>query len=174
MKPRIALSLLLLIILSLGMKTIAQDTGDTLMPPIDVEETSCEETIEIINSKSSEFRAKELGHIETYQILWLKLATIASTADTLDYDTDVLYEDLDDLDDLINEFSDTYEIFHSNLLSTGNYACLTNQGAYAKAFAKTQTSLSDVKDSARAITSFYNDQIREDILSLEKADDNGK
>ena len=138
------------------------------------QEMNCEEILTKIDDKVKFFRSKEPKHIETYQILWLKVATIAGRADTLGYDTDILYENLEELDELIEDFTDKFELFVTNLSETKNYACLQNQNSYVASIAKTKRSLNDVRQSTTKINDFYEKEIRENILNMERIETNGQ
>ena len=138
------------------------------------EEFECEAVISSVDEKITQFEAKVPKHLETYQILWLKVATLAGRGDVLGYDTDKIYDDLDELDALIDKFGQNFDLFITNLTQTKNYACLANQNSFTVAYAKAAKSLSDVKDSANEISTFYTEVLREDILEMERIETNGR
>ncbi len=133
----------------------------------EVNTPDCKLAQEKISDKITSYSAAKPNHILTYQILYLKSAALAEKADVLGYDTLKLNDDLDKLDALIDTFDKNYAAFIKALTTAADSAC-GKEDVYAKNFVLAKNALGKVRESARNISEFYANTMREDILSLEK------
>lgn len=130
---------------------------------------ACEEAQETITNKILTFQAAKPEHTFTYQSLYLKTAAIAQKANILGYGTEDLYADLDELDRLIEDFDRNYTDFIEALTTAGDTAC-DEEEVYARNFVLAKEALGEVRQSTRNIADLYQEEIRPDILALEKID----
>jgi hypothetical protein len=120
-----------------------------------------------MSKKIRGFEASKPGHALTYQMLYLGSAAVAQKADVLGYNTEDVYEDLDQLELLIDQFDSSYDNFIESFIITKDSAC-DSEEAYVKNLITTKNALGEVRDSIREIADFYEDDLRQDILALEK------
>ncbi len=132
----------------------------------ETEAASCVVVQEKIQEKIQTYQANKPEHALTYQILYLKLAAFAKKAEVLGYEVDEIYKNLDELEDFIEVFEENYEDFIDALEKADKSAC-GKEEIYAKDFVGAKEALGDVRKSAMDITQLYQEDIRQNILSLE-------
>lgn len=131
-------------------------------------EISCTEEAGKIGELITKYSSLKPQHLTAYQTLWVTVSGFVSKAEVLGYDTAVLEGDLDELELLIDAFDTEYDTFLANLTSAQNNACATNEAAYVTSVRNVRESLGDVRGAARDLYNFYAEELRENIISLQK------
>ena len=143
------------------------DTSNEIL----IESSSCEEITKKIDDKIMQYKTDEPTHTATYQMLYLKVEATSKKAEVLGYDVTKLKQNLVDLDKLIKEFETNFDDFITKFEIIKKYACDENKSAtYAQSFLGTKEALDKVKDTASDIFELYQDEIRQNILGLEMAE----
>ncbi len=166
MRPRIAALILVLLLASFGLVAFAQENTEDVDDALD-----CDALEELVDKKVAGYLARETEHTLTYQILWLKVAALARKADVYGLDTADLYDDLDELDELTDEFTKNFATFTKSLNNTKKYICSTNETKYANSLKQTKEDLGDLRKTTKDIAQLYNEDIRKDILDLKEGTD---
>jgi hypothetical protein len=129
---------------------------------------ACDVLEDEFDQKIEKFLLSEPTHTYKYQVLWLKTSAIARKAEIMGYDTQDLEESLDELDELTSQFSNYFDRFMQQMVTTRRYLCLENEQLYANALKTAKDRLEDVRKTARDINYLYTEEIRENILALQE------
>lgn len=167
MKAKLTALVLGLLILFPFTIAVAQTDDTTDTQPL--ENITCEQVLTKIDQKITSYKTKQPVHLATYEMLYLKVNTAVKQAKVLGYDTEEIEADLVELDILTAQFDNRFEDFITALESTKRYACNENAEAqYAQTFLNAMEGLEAVKDVADEIFDLYEDEIRENLLGLQK------
>lgn len=171
MKTKVTALTLLLLTVFLGSALVVFAQEDTTQPkitPQDKPVTSCSDTLLSFDKKAEKFLLSEPTYTYKYQVLWLKTAEIARKADVMGYDTTAIYDNLDELDKLTKEYSNNFDDFITKLATARKYLCPSNEKLYVSSIQKAENSLSKVRESTQNISDLYQNEIRPNLLSLDK------
>jgi hypothetical protein len=161
------LTALLLGILFLFPLTFALAQTDDTTDSIPLESPPCQEILDKIDTKIMNYELNQAIHMETYQMLYVKVNAAVKRAEVMGYDTEEIEADLVELDILTTRFQDSFETFITNIEQTRDYTCTeSNDIRYAQSFISTQKSLGEVKSVVEEISLLYEDEIREHLLGL--------
>lgn len=131
-------------------------------------EEPCIEIVNRLEESQLNYSVSSIEHLEKYQILWLKVGSLVSKADLLEYETEDLQENLDELENLIEQFTEGYSDLDDAINTTKNLACQGTELSYSNSLREVRQSLKNLRDIARDTSSLYSEEITNNILSLEK------
>ena len=84
--------------------------------------------------------------------------------------TTKLQTHLDTFKEKVDEFSENYESFYTNMQQTENNACGSSEKIFRNQLLETRSLMKNLPDSVTAIQNLYKNTIRTEIIDLENSE----
>ncbi|GIW69435.1 MAG: hypothetical protein KatS3mg101_0182 [Patescibacteria group bacterium] len=139
--------------------------------PIEIKDTikvdpkilACTVISSSINDKLETFSNSETKHLETYTKILDRLSQMIDKWESWGYDVSEIEADLDYIEELVNEYKEDYNDFVSKLTAAKN-ACGNTD--YNTKLTAAKNALKELRGDVVNIRTFYQTELRPDILAL--------
>lgn len=130
-------------------------------------QAKCNEKKARVKNRVENFDDKKNRHMELYTRFQDRLALKIGRWKEMGYDTAKLEEDLNELTEMVDEFSEEYSHYINTLRESEGIVCESGD-VFPDALDEIRQELSDVREKAKEIKDFYYNTVRLDILDLKQ------
>ncbi len=149
-------------------KTQNQGLENAIQNREEIMQKACEKTQEKIRKRVSQFAENKKGNVEKYQKAKNKVADTAKKLRARGFDTEILEADIEEMDVLIKQYANQYQLFIDTLEESEENTCGGSQGEYANKLRLAQGYLKQARETRRSIWDFYRNTLRKDMFELRK------
>lgn len=126
----------------------------------------CGKIEENVQNKIDKFDENKVKHIEIYTKLRDRLSGRITAWKDKGYDVSALETNLKTLDEKISKYKTDYATFILKLKDTQKYNCGESEGSFVSALNLAKKELKNVRQDTADIRSYYQNEIRQNILDL--------
>jgi chromosome segregation ATPase len=126
----------------------------------------CEFIANRIQNRISTYEQNQSARSESYKNIQTRARTIANRLKSDGYDTSQLEADLATLSDKIENISDNYATFISDLKNTQGVECGNSKGEFANRYMNARNAMLAVREGMLDVKTFIQDTIRTDIQKI--------